>query len=347
MSLIIPTGFITNIHKDHKCDGHYERPERVTDSIEYILKRSNTMKLEVNKDYNEKSLMKLYTPRYVDKIFRLSNSETTGNINGNPDCYYTKGTYTASTTAVYSNLTLLDNILNGKVRNGFALTRPPGHHSSCDHSSGFCVFNTISVLAQECVDRGLRPMILDFDIHHGDGTQKFFEDRDDVLFISIHRYGQRFYPGTGNSNEIGKGKGKGYTVNVPFLKGKNDSDYLVTFDKIIIPIMNQFKPDIILVSAGFDAHYKDPLAATEGMKLTSFCYGAMISRVMKYNDKILATLEGGYSVDAIKESVSSIVEALNGRNNFVINTKIPSRKTYDTLNSVKRNLKKYWELDKI
>lgn len=339
------TGFITNTHKEHQHDGHYERPARVSESINYILKKCDVKLLDMNKDYNERSLMKLYNPIYIDKIFKLSNSKKSGNIDGNPDCYYTKGTYIASTTAVYGNLTLLDNIIKGTVRNGFALTRPPGHHSSCDHASGFCVFNTVAVLAQECVDRGLKPMILDFDIHHGDGTQKFFENRDDVLFSSIHRYGKNFYPGTGNCNEIGKGKGKGYTINIPFGKSKNDLDYLVTLDTIIIPVMKLYKPDIILVSAGFDAHKDDPLASTEGMKLTSQCYGAMISRLMKHNDKILVTLEGGYSVDAIKDGVVSIVEALSGRKNFNIDTKIPNKKTYDVLNRVKRNLKKYWDFD--
>ena len=337
------TGFITNAHKDHEHKDHYERPERVDESMKYILERTKVQKLEMNKDYNEKCLMNLYTPKYVDKIFKLSDSGKTGNIDRNPDCYYTKGTYKASTTAVYSNLTLLDNILDGTVRNGFALTRPPGHHSSCDCASGFCVFNTIAVVARTCLDKGLKPMIIDFDIHHGDGTQRFFEGNNNVLFTSIHRYGN-FYPGTGNYNEIGKGYGKGYTVNIPFEKGKNDSDYLLTFDSVILPMMKQFKPDIILVSAGFDAHKSDPLASTEGMKLTSECYGAMISKVMDYNDKILVTLEGGYDIGAIKEGVTSIIGALNGEKEFKTNNAEPNKKTFETLENIKRYHKKYWEI---
>ena len=338
------TGIITNIHKAHQSKGHYERPERVSNSLKYILNKNikNLIRLDVDSKYKEDSMEGLYSKRYINKIKKLSESKKEGYIDGDYDCYYTKGTYEASTSAIYSNLTLLDSILSGEVRNGFALTRPPGHHSSCDCASGFCVFNTVAVLAEECVKRGLRPMILDFDIHHGDGTQKFFEKRDDVLFVSIHRYGNNFYPNTGNHNEIGKSKGKGYTLNVPFRKGKNDLDYLLAFDNLIIPIMKKFKPDIILVSAGFDAHMNDPLASTEGMKLTSNCYGAMIRRLMRYNSKILVTLEGGYSVDAIQEGVMEIIYALSGGRLFRINTKKYNKDTVDTLKKVKRNIEKYW-----
>ena len=340
------SGFITNVHKDHKSDGHYERPERVTETIGYILEKCKVKQLKVE-DYSERDLHSLYESSYINKIFKLSNSGKSGIIDCNPDCYYSKGTYIASTSAVYSNLTLLENIIKKKVKNGFALTRPPGHHSSWDHASGFCVFNTIAILAQECVDRGLKPMIVDFDIHHGDGTQKFFEEREDILFTSIHRYGQNFYPGTGNYNDIGKGKGKGYTINIPFSKGKNDMDYLVAFDSIIIPVMQEFKSDIILVSCGFDAHKDDPLASGDGMKLTSECYGAMISKLMKYNDNILVTLEGGYSTNAIKTGVVSIINALNGKKVFNISGNKVDKKTYDTLDSVQRHIKKYWSLGKI
>lgn len=338
------TGIITNTHNAHKKKGHYERPERVSDSLKYILKNGKMYlkELSIDPKYQEDSLEGLYSKRYINKIKKLSDSGKKGYIDGDYDCYYTAGTYEASTTAIYSNLTLLNNILSNEVNNGFGLTRPPGHHSSCDCASGFCVFNTVAVLAEECVRRGLRPMILDLDIHHGDGTQKFFENRDDVLFASIHRYGNNFYPHTGNYIEIGKGKGKGYTINVPFKKGKNDLDYLLTFNDIIIPIMKKFKPDIILVSAGFDTHKNDPLASTEGMKLTSDCYGAMISKLMKYNEKILVTLEGGYNVDAIQESVMEIIYALSGRKCFRINTKMYNKDTVETLERVKRSIKKYW-----
>lgn len=172
------TGFITNVHKDHFLQGHYERLARVSESLDYILENTR-MKMEIlktDKKFTTKDLEGLYNKRFISRINRLSKTGKTGYLDNQMDTYFSEGTYEASTSAVFSNLTLLEKVLSNEITNGFALTRPPGHHSSCNKASGFCIFNTIAVLADKCTKLKLKPMIIDFDIHHGDGTEAFFRN---------------------------------------------------------------------------------------------------------------------------------------------------------------------------
>lgn len=198
------------------------------------------------------------------------------------------------------------------VDRAFVVARPPGHHAERTQAMGFCFFNTIACVAEYLREQpGIeRVFILDWDVHHGNGTQHLFEDREDVFYASIHRF--PFYPGTGAVTEVGNGRGKGYTRNVPMTGGMGDTAYLDAFERIFVPVMDEFRPDAILISAGFDAHRRDPLG---GMNLTERAFGEMTRRMTEAADRhchgrLLSLLEGGYDPEGLAASVAEHVEAL-------------------------------------
>ncbi len=203
-------------------------------------------------------------------------------------------------------------VLDGKIDSAFCAVRPPGHHAERDRAMGFCIFNNIAVAASWLIrTAGLgRVAIVDWDVHHGNGTERIFFDDDRVLYISIHQYPH--YPGTGHFNTVGIGKGAGYTINIPVGAGADDALYLDKFHGRIIPALEEYRPEFILVSAGFDAHADDPLS---GGRLTSGVFGEM-TRLLggvarKHCDgRIVSLLEGGYDLEALADSVEKHVEAL-------------------------------------
>lgn len=230
-----------------------------------------------------------------------------------------------SDTTVYSQTTgesLKNNILTicyavdysvKHLDNVFLAIRPPGHHSNCscgtiNHNfGGFCIINNISIAVDYLQNKfGLKKIaIVDWDVHHGNGTQEIYYDRDDVLFIDIHRYGNNFYPKTGSLKEKGDNQGLGYTINIPLEKDSNESVYLEQFNNIIIPSLEKFDPYWILVSSGFDAHINDPLG---GMKLESNSYKKFYNLLKGLNKPITLFLEGGYNKESILESVNRLLD---------------------------------------
>ncbi len=207
---------------------------------------------------------------------------------------------------------LADTVLDGGADNGVALIRPPGHHAERDRPMGFCLLNNVAIVARHLTAaRGLdRVLIVDWDVHHGNGTQHCFEDASDVLYASLHQY--PYYPGTGRADEIGIAAGEGYTVNLPMTAGSGPAEYLAAFERVILPVTRAFRPDFVLVSAGFDAHRDDPLAS---IRLDEETFAAMTDALLEVADsscqgRLVALLEGGYELNALSASLVAVLEQL-------------------------------------
>lgn len=207
-----------------------------------------------------------------------------------------------------------DAVMSGQARRAFAAVRPPGHHAEPDKAMGFCLFNNIAIAArylQRAHGVG-KIAIVDFDVHHGNGTQMAFEDDHSILFCSIHQHPSTCYPGTGHEWEIGTGPARGYTMNIPMSPGSDDTDYMRVIDHRVVPELDEFAPEVLLISAGFDAHAQDPLAA---MQLTEEGFGLMTQSLVSVADRhcrgrVISALEGGYDLWALGRSVVRHIVAL-------------------------------------
>jgi len=235
-----------------------------------------------------------------------------------PDTYSNEYSFKAASIAVGSSIDLVKDVIKGNLKNGFALLRPPGHHALSNRSMGFCLFGNISIAAKVSLNQqGVeRVAIVDFDVHHGNGTQALIGDDPNVLFISSHQY--PFYPGTGSIREIGKGEAGGTVINIPLEAGVGDKGFKSIYEEVIIPSLNKFNPDLILVSAGFDAHWDDPLA---NLNLSLTGYNWISSELIKCADencasKIIFFLEGGYNLDVLRYGVTNTIKVLMGINTF-------------------------------
>ena len=221
--------------------------------------------------------------------------------------------FAAAREAVSTSLVAAEKTLEG--HRTFVIARPPGHHAERAEAMGFCFFNTIACVAEWLRERdGIeRVFIFDFDVHHGNGTQHLFEERDDVFYASMHRY--PFYPGTGAAGEIGAGKGRGFTKNIPFEGGTGDAKYLRAVEDDIVKTIDDYAPDVILLSAGFDAHRRDPLG---GMRVTEAAYREITRRIVECAERsakgrVLSLLEGGYDMEGLAASVAEHVAELSAR----------------------------------
>jgi acetoin utilization deacetylase AcuC-like enzyme len=217
--------------------------------------------------------------------------------------------YTTALLAAGGVFECMDALFTGKLRRVFAFIRPPGHHAGFESARGFCLFNNVALAAvyARTKYKADRIAIADFDVHHGDGTQSSFYNSPNVLYISTHQY--PFYPGTGDFDETGEGDGKGYTLNFPLPEGADDSCFVPIYSKIVGLVLDQYKPQLILVSAGFDGHYKDPLG---GLSLTQAGYASAAASLILSAErccagKICFVLEGGYSVDALKDCCRGVM----------------------------------------
>ena len=222
--------------------------------------------------------------------------------------------FAAARTAVGTSLVAAEAIWkNGEGKRAFVIARPPGHHAEREAAMGFCFFNTIACVAEYLRELpGIeRVVVFDFDVHHGNGTQRLFEERADVYYVSMHRY--PFYPGTGAASEIGSGAGRGFTRNFPMRAGQGNADYLRTTEDEIVRILDDYAPQAILLSSGFDAHLRDPLG---GMRVTEEAFGEITRRVVEAAERhaggrVLSLLEGGYDMEGIAASVAEHVVNLS------------------------------------
>lgn len=260
-------------------------------------------------------LMRVHTADLIEHIQQVSWRG--GGLLDHGDTYATADSFRLARLAVGGCCEAMDRIMTGQAKNGIALVRPPGHHAGLSEVSGFCLLNNAAAAARQAQEvHGVkRVAIFDFDVHHGNGTQEIFYLDDSVLFISVHLFAPFFYPGVGRSNEVGAGHGLGYTLNVPLPPHVGDEGYCRIMRELVLPKLAAFKPDLILVSAGYDAHWQDPLAQG-GLSLRGF---ARISRYLVEmanqlcNGRLLFILEGGYELTVLTFGILNTIYALLGR----------------------------------
>lgn len=261
-------------------------------------------------------LLWVHDPRYID--FLLDSAEKT-QVRFDPDTVTSPKTYKAAWLAAGGVMEAIKKVLAGEVRNAFALVRPPGHHAQRDRAMGFCIVNNEAVGAHYALKTHKleRVLIVDWDVHHGNGLQNIFYDNPHVLYFSVHR--SPFFPWSGGEQEVGEGEGEGYTVNVPLEVGCSDADYANVLRHLLAPIAHQYKPELILVSAGFDIHHSDPIGA---MNVTTEGFARMTAIIMEIafdlcRERLVLALEGGYNPQALRDSVEIVLWELTG--NSMIN----------------------------
>lgn len=227
------------------------------------------------------------------------------------DTYFSRGSWAAALAAAGSACELATKVLSGELTQAIAVVRPPGHHATRDRSMGFCLLNNVAIAAAAARAAGAaRVAIVDWDVHHGNGTQDIFWDDPSVLYTSVHQF--PFYPGTGAPTEIGGAHARGATVNIGLPSGSRDADYLAAFDHVLLPALARFAPDLVLISAGFDAFERDRLS---GMRVTRAGFLAMASRVMRAagasaGGRVVAVLEGGYDLEGVAGGMAATFDAL-------------------------------------
>jgi acetoin utilization deacetylase AcuC-like enzyme len=289
---------------------HPERPER----IQVLLGLAGELDREKFRILPPKAATRrdIESCHGADYIALVESTSKANQYALDGDTITCRDSFATGLLAVGGFLRLLDAMAARESCNGFALVRPPGHHALRDQAMGFCLFNTIAIGAQHLkqVYGATRILIMDWDVHHGNGTQDAFYDDSSVLFISTHQF--PYYPGTGALSEVGIDAGEGYTVNVPLPAGCGDAEYLRVFQDVVIPTVNKFEPQWILVSAGFDPHRRDPLG---GMDVTEDGFGAMAQWLVELANqyaggKIALLLEGGYDLLALRKSVAAVLESL-------------------------------------
>lgn len=251
--------------------------------------------------------------------------------------------YDTARLATGGLLAILDAVMDGEVDNGFGLVRPPGHHAERNRAMGFCLFNSAAIGAQYLRERfGLsRVLLMDWDLHHGNGSQHSFYDEPGVLYASTHQY--PYYPGTGAAGDVGQGAGAGYTVNLPIPTGWGDAEYQHLFETVLDPICRQFDPQFVLISAGFDAHVRDPLG---GLRMTESGFGALARVLLRIardhaGGRCAALLEGGYDLTGLEKSTLRVLDEMGGEQ---LDTPLPEIDSRPLLPQVVTVQRSYWEL---
>ncbi|MBU0674414.1 MAG: histone deacetylase [Proteobacteria bacterium] len=294
---------------------HPECPDRLNAIYSALIGLESNVDLSfsVPVSADQSTLGLVHTPSYIQMVAATAGKPFESL---DPDTKTSARSYDAACLAAGSVVEGVRLIASGQARNGFALVRPPGHHAEADRAKGFCLFNNVAVGAAYGLKKvGLKKiLIIDWDLHHGNGTQHSFYEMDQVLYFSIHQY--PFYPGTGAMHEIGRGEGLGYTVNVPFAGGQNDQAYLAVFNDILLPIARQYQPEMILVSAGYDIYYGDPLGS---MAVSEAGFSAMTRLLVNLAEelcggRLMLTLEGGYDLEGLKTGVIATINELVGKN---------------------------------
>jgi acetoin utilization deacetylase AcuC-like enzyme len=301
---------------DHHLDGHPENAGRMR-AIMSLLRQTGALSDLIEIELQPATTEQLARVHGAELIARVGDTSRHRLGRLDADTYVTRDSDRLARMAAGAVCAGVDALATGEADNGLALVRPPGHHAERNRVGGFCLFNNVAVAAKHAQQaHGLgRVLVVDFDVHHGNGTQDIFYRDESVLFVSLHLYHPFFYPGTGAADEIGAGSAQGATINVPFGASVGDKWYLEAFRRIVWPKARQFRPDLILVSAGFDAHWIDPLAAAA---LSLKGYARLTQELIQMADilcegRILFVLEGGYHLQALSYGVLNVVFALTGQ----------------------------------
>jgi acetoin utilization deacetylase AcuC-like enzyme len=286
--------------------GHPERPERA-EAMQLVAARwgRGGGHIRAPREATDDELLRVHSPAYVDAI-----TQTRGRASMlDPDTFTSPETEEVARLAAGAAVVGVEEVLSGSGRRALVLVRPPGHHAEPDRAMGFCLYNNVAVAAAAARASGLnRVAIVDYDVHHGNGTQAMFYADPAVLFVSSHQY--PYYPGTGAAVDIGEAEGRGYTVNFPMEAGATDADFDLVYRDAVVPLLRQFRPEIVLVSAGFDAHERDPLG---GMRMSSEGYAQLTTRLIAAADdlcagRIVFVTEGGYDTAALGECCQYVID---------------------------------------
>ena len=284
--------------------GHPECRERLT-AIHSHLDRTgliNQLTIIQPRPAGKEEICLVHEQRYVEAIIEFCRQ---GGGSLDADTYAGPDSERAALLAAGAAVTAVDEVVSGNVSSCFCAVRPPGHHAEAGHAMGFCLFNNIAVAAAWAIKEKQIPKvaIVDWDVHHGNGTQNMFYNNPNVLYISLHQYPH--YPGSGSASERGQGDAQGTTLNIPMSSGSGDGEYLEAFEKSVLPAINQFGPSLIMISAGFDSHADDPLSMID---LSDECFGSMTGMLKESarsccEGRIVSLLEGGYNLDALSRGV--------------------------------------------
>jgi len=308
MSLIL-------IHTDRFAEhrpppGHPERVERaeVMNAVAAAWRqRGRIVQAPRRATYAE--LRRVHSDAYLRTIDGTSGRA----VSLDQDTYTSPETRDVALLAAGAAIGGVEAIIQSRATRVMAPVRPPGHHAERERAMGFCIYNNVAAAAAHALSLGMeRVAVMDYDVHHGNGTQWIFYEDPRVLYVSTHQY--PFYPGTGAADDVGRGKGAGFTLNVPLEAGSTDGDYAEVFKALVVPVLDQFKPELVLISAGYDAHERDPLAR---MRLSTGGYAGLTRSLCEVADthchgRIVAVTEGGYDLTALKACLESTISVLDG-----------------------------------
>ena len=342
---MLRTGIVVDARYQEHYTGrnHPERPARIGTllALAEAYARPGMKRLEPRPATPEEVAL-IHDPAHIGRVASTAQKEHFAFDADTPVC---SQSYATALLATGGLLTVLEAVMTREVDNGFALVRPPGHHAERNRAMGFCLFNSAAVGAQYLRERfGLRRvLVMDWDLHHGNGTQHSFFDDPGVLYVSTHQY--PYYPGTGAAEEAGQGQGEGYTVNLPIPAGWGDREYQELFQGVVDPICRQFDPQFVLISAGFDAHARDPLG---GLEVTEEGFTTMARTLLRVardhaQGRCAAILEGGYDLEGLQKSVARVLDEMAGE---TLTQALPQIEPRGLLPRVRAVQRQYWDLPK-